>query len=157
MYKRQEHKLAQKFDPFNPLHTAWLGALYTFDGQHEKAIETAFEALEMREDYLVGYYVLGMAYMELGRVDEAIEAHKKVAELNPYWKWCLGRTYARAGRIDDAEKILNELEKAPLIPFTAIGRAALNAILGHNEEAFKMLNYEPHHSWTAWVLSLIHI
>lgn len=145
-----EHKLAQKFDPFNPLHTAWLAALYTFDGQHEKAVETALEAFEIQEDYVVGYYVLGMAYLEMGKVDEAIEAHKTVAEMIPLWSWCLGRTYASIGRVDEAEKILKELEQAPVIPFTAIGRATLNAALGHYDEAFKWLDYEPHHSWAAW-------
>ena len=33
-----EHKLAQKYDPFNPLQTAWLAALYCYDGDYEKAI-----------------------------------------------------------------------------------------------------------------------
>lgn len=145
-----EHKLAQKFDPFNPLHTAWLGALYTFDGQHEKAIETAFKALEMRKEYVVSYYVLGMAYLELGRIEEAIEAHEKLYDLYPLWSMSLGRTYVKAGRIEDAEKLLRELEQAPVIPFTAIGRAVLHASLGNNDEAFKWLNYEPHHSWAAW-------
>jgi TolB-like protein/Flp pilus assembly protein TadD len=149
-----EHRIAQKFDPFNPTHTGWLGALYTFDGQHEKAIEMAFKALEMREDYIVSYYVLGIAYMELGRVEEAIEAHEKLYEMNPLWSWSLGRTYIKAGRIEDAEKLLKELEQAPVIPFTAIGRAIFHASLGNKDEAFKWLNYEPHHSWTAWAAVL---
>lgn len=145
-----EHKLAQKFDPFNPLHTAWLGALYSYNGQHEKAIETAFEALKMRNDYVVSYFVLGVAYLELGRVDDAIEAHKKLAEMVPLWSFCLGRTYALSGHRQEAESILKELEQTPVIPFTAIGRAILYAALGDVDEAFRWLNYEPHHAWTAW-------
>jgi hypothetical protein len=43
------------------------------------------------------------------------------------------------------------LEKKPVIPFTAHGRIVLNAALSRMDEAFKWLNYEPHHAWTAWV------
>jgi TolB-like protein/Flp pilus assembly protein TadD len=146
-----EHILAQKYDPFNPLHTAWLGALYCYDGQYEKAISTALESLEIQEDYVVGYYVLGETYLKMGRMDEAIEAHQKLAELLPLWSWQLGLTYAEAGQFKEAEKILDELEKTPVIPFTAHGRIVLNAALGRMDEAFKWLNYEPHHAWTAWI------
>ncbi len=145
-----EHILAQKYDPFNPLHTAWLGALYCYDEQNEKAISTALEALEIQEDYVVSYYVLGITYLKMGRVDEAIAAHQKLAELIPLWSWQLGHTYAAIGQIEKAEKILDEYEKTPVIPFTAQGRTILYTALGRYDEAFKWLNYEPHHAWTAW-------
>lgn len=146
-----EHKLAQKYDPFNPLHTAWLGALYCYDGQYDLAIETALESFDIQKDYVVGYYVLGETYLKMGRMDEAIEAHQKLAELVPLWSWQLGVTYAAAGQYEEAEKILDELEKKPVIPFTAHGRIVLNAALGRMDEVFKWLDYEPHHAWTAWI------
>lgn len=146
-----EHKLAQKYDPFNPLQTAWLGALYCYDGQYEKAISTALESFEIQKDYVVGYYVLGATYLKMGRTDEAIEAHQKLAELIPFWSWQLGHTYALAGRYEEAEKILDELEELPVIPFTAQGRLILNAALGRMDEAFKWIDYEPHHAWLAWI------
>jgi len=145
-----EHILAQKYDPFNPLHTSWLAALYSYDGQNEKAITTAEEGLKIQEDYVVSYYVLGITYLKLGRVDEAIAAHQKLVELLPIWSWQLGHTYASIGKIEEAEKILAEYEKTPVIPFTAYGRAVLYAALDRNDEAFKWLNYEPHHAWAAW-------
>ena len=146
----EEHKLAQKYDPFNPLQTAWLAALYCYDEQNELAISTALEALEIQEDYVVSYYVLGITYLKMGRVDEAIAAHQKLVELLPIWSWQLGHTYAAIGQIEEAEKILVEYEKTPVIPFTAYGRSVLYAALGRNDEAFKWLNYEPHHAWVAW-------
>jgi TolB-like protein/Flp pilus assembly protein TadD len=146
-----EHKLAQKYDPFNPKQTAWLGGLYCFDGQYEEAIRCANEALEIQNDYVISYYVLGETYLKMGRMDEAIKAHQKLAELMPQWSWQLGITYAAAGQLVEAEKILEELEKTPVIPFTAHGRVVLNAALGRLDEAFNWLDHEPHHSWTAWV------
>jgi tetratricopeptide (TPR) repeat protein len=146
-----EHRLAQKYDPFNPLQTAWLGGLLCYDGQYEEAIKCANEALEIQKDYVVSYYVLGETYLMIGRMDEAIKAHQKLAELMPLWSWQLGITYAEAGQLAEAEKILAEFEKNPVIPFTAHGRSVLYAALGRLDEAFKWLDYEPHHSWTAWV------
>ena len=143
--------LAQKYDPFNPLHTTWLGALYCYVGQYEKAINTALESFEIQKDNIVGYYVLGATYLEMGRMDEAIESHRKLAELVPLWRWQLGLTYAVAGKYEEAENILDEYEKPDTIPSTAHGRIVLNAALGRIDEAFKWLNYESHHAWTAWI------
>jgi tetratricopeptide (TPR) repeat protein len=93
-----EHILAQKYDPFNPLHNAWLGALYCYDGQYQKSIRTALESFEIQNDYVVGYYGLGATYLEMGRMDGAIEVHQKLAGLVPLWSWQLGLTYSAAGR-----------------------------------------------------------
>jgi len=46
-----EHKLAKKYDPFNPLHTAWLGGLYYCEGQYDEAVKVALESFEIQKDY----------------------------------------------------------------------------------------------------------
>ncbi|MBA7548730.1 hypothetical protein ES705_41196 [subsurface metagenome] len=145
-----EHKLAQKYDPFNPLHTAWLGGLYCYDGWYEDAILEALKSFEIQRDYPVGYLIMGKVYLALGKNDEAIEAHKKLAEVAPWRTSALGYTYAVTGHIDEAEKILKELEEATPNPFNAWQCATICAGLGNKDEAFKWLNYEPHHAFTAW-------
>jgi len=40
--------------------------------------------------------------------------------LNPQGKWALGITYAKSGHRDEAEKILNELEKSEVNPINAL-------------------------------------
>jgi len=146
-----EHKLAQKYDPFNPLHTSWLGTLYSAKGLHEEAIAAALESLEMREEYSSGYFVLGMAYLYAGQEGKAIEAHKKLMELHPWWSWGLGYTYAITGHIEEAEEILHQLENATVNGWNAYGQMTVNAALGRMDEAYEWLNYEPHHAFTAWV------
>jgi tetratricopeptide (TPR) repeat protein len=148
-----EHKLAQKYDPYNPLHTAWLGGLYNFAGRNEEAIQEALKSLEIQKDYPMGYVVLGRIYLSMGRNEEAIKMHQKLAELypnlgTPYL--CL--TYIATGHREEAEKILHEIEKKEVIPINALNRAKIYAALGRKDEAFKWLNYEPHHGWTAWVV-----
>jgi TolB-like protein/Flp pilus assembly protein TadD len=150
----EEHKLAQKYDPFNPLHTAWLGELYIIEGRYDDAVKEALESLEIQKDYAVGYFVLGSAYVKMGRIDEAINIHKKLAELYPVWNWALGLTYAVTNHIEEAEKILREIEARPISPFNAFSRVVVNAALGNKDEAFKWLAYEPHHGWIAWAAVL---
>jgi len=147
----REHKLAQKYDPFNPLHTAWLGALYYDNGQNEEAVDVALESLEIQKDYPAGYFVLGHAYLHMGKIEEAIEAHQKLAELYPWWSWGLGYTYAKAGHTEEAMAILNELENGNINGWAAYGLCTINAALDRKDEAFKWLAYEPHHAFTAWV------
>jgi tetratricopeptide (TPR) repeat protein len=146
-----EHKLAKKYDPFNPLHTAWLGGLYFCKGQYDEAVKVALESFEIQKDYPVGYFILGLAYREMGRIDEALNAHKKLAELYPEWLWALGYTYAVTNHREEAEKILNDIESQPVNPYNAYCRIVVNTALGKKDEAFKWVNYEPHHAWTAWV------
>ena len=146
-----EHKLAKKYDPFNPLHTAWLGGLYYCEGQYDEAVKVALESFEIQKDYPVGYFILGLSYRAMGRIEEAINAHKKLAELYPEWLWALGLTYAATNHREEAEKILKEIESQPVNPYNAYCRIVMNTALGKIDEAFKWVNYQPHHAWTAWV------
>jgi len=93
---------------------------------------------------------LGDAYLGLGREEEAIKAHEKLAEVAPWWSSALGITYATTNHRDEAEHILNELENSEINGFIAVGLAHLNAALGNTDEVFKWLNYEPHHGFVAW-------
>jgi tetratricopeptide (TPR) repeat protein len=145
-----EHKLAQKYDPFNPLHTAWLGGLYNYAGRNEEAIQEALKSLEIQKDYPIGYVILGRAYLDMGRNEEAIKTHQKLAELYPDQISNLCLTYIATGHREEAEKILAEIEKKEVTPMDAFNRAKINAALGRKEEAFKWLNYEPHHGFLAW-------
>ncbi len=146
-----EHEIAQKGDPLNPLYTAMLGALYNYNGQYEDAIQKALKSLEIQKDYPFGYWVLGETYLAMGRDDEAIEAHKKLAEVAPFFSWALGNTFALTGHIDEAEKILKVLEESEVSNWNAVGLSVMYGALGRNDEAFKWIAYEPHHLWIPWV------
>jgi TolB-like protein/Flp pilus assembly protein TadD len=145
-----EYALAKKHDPFNPVLLAQYGYLYAWTGYSQKGMEEAMKSMEFFEDFDQGLSALGEAYFTMGKVDDAIDIHKKLAEKYPDWLWQLGVTYARAGKRDEAEKILEQLNKSSINPWIACGLSALNAALDKKDEAFKWLNYEPHHEWTAW-------
>lgn len=151
----REHNLARKYDPFNPLHTAWLAVLYYSNGQVEKAIETALESFEIETDYSVGYFALGMAYLQAGMPEKAIEAHQKMNELYPWWSWGLAYTYAVTGHTAEAEEIIHQLENAGPNTWNALGLTWIYAGLGRMDEAFKWLNNEPPNFGIPW--TAVHI
>jgi serine/threonine protein kinase/Tfp pilus assembly protein PilF len=145
-----EHKRAQELDPLTPLHTAWLGGLYWMEGQYDKAIAEAKKCLKLNDNYALGLLITGFGYAGKGMYEEAIAAHRKAVEINPEWKYALARTYAMAGRKDEARKILVEYEKEEPSAFGAWALAIMYTALGENDKAFQWLNYRPTHGWLPW-------
>ena len=146
-----EHELAQKYDPFNPMITAFTGILYAFVGRHEDAIREAHKTFDIQKDCPDGYFCLGETYLTMGKEEEAIKANKKLAEVDPLWKWVLGFTYAVTNHREEAEKILKELLHSKINSWNAMGIAAIYGALGRMDDAFKWLTYEPHHAWVPWM------
>ncbi len=146
-----EHILAQKADPLNPLHTAWLGYLYMWEGRYEEAIEEARKSIELAPNFPIGHFVLAEVYAAKGMYEEAVVAAQAVIEAGPFWKWILGRFYALAGRRDEAQKIVTELKAEEPTPWSALGLMVVYASLGDKDEAFRWLAYEHPHAWVPWI------
>ena len=101
-------------------------------------------------------WVLGDAYLGLGRNDEALSMYQRLAELNPDMSWQLGRAYAILGRTEEALLIALELEKDGLSPQEAIGLVSLWPYLGNLNRAIELLEYEDMHSWLPWTRVMWH-
>jgi len=147
----EEHKRAKELDPFNPNMTAWLGELYRWERRYDEAAAEARKALEMDPGFPASHFILGFVYKDQGRYDQAIAAIQKAAEADPDWRWALGPIYALAGRSDEARKLLAELNRQKVIPWTAFWRATIYGALGENDEAFRWINYPRHHAWLPWI------
>jgi TolB-like protein/Flp pilus assembly protein TadD len=148
-----EHKRAQELDPLMRLYTIELGVLYSLGGDYEKAIEEIQKALKLNPNSRHGLFFLGHVLADAGMYEEAIAAHQKAVAISPNvkLKWALGRTYALAGRRDEARKILAELEEEEATSMGAYGLAVLYVALGEKDEAFRWLAYEQPHAWVPWV------
>ncbi len=148
-----EHIKAREDDPLNPLHTAWLGELYRWNGQPELAMAEARKALELNAKFPPAHFVMSLTHAGQGRWDEAVRAMGQVADGNPNWRWALGALQARTGRTVEARRMLAELNGQATTSWTALWRGCLYAALGEKDSAFKWLSYEPHHAWTPWLFS----
>jgi serine/threonine-protein kinase len=146
----EEHRRAQELDPLTPLHTTWLPAVYWFSGDYERALPLARENVERYDPGIIAHYVLGETLARIGRYDEAIATHEKLADIFPRWSFPLALTYVRAGRTEDARRILEQYEAQPPSSWVANGLARMHAALGNRDEALRWLEYEPAHGWVAW-------
>ncbi len=81
--------------------------------QWDRAIEQCRNALELDPNYYVAHAYLGVIYLMTGNFEEAILALEVAVLLTgraPLLLGLLGRFYAKAGRIPEAQKILEELQ-----------------------------------------------
>ena len=148
-----EHRRAQELDPLTPLHTTWLPAVYWFSEDYERALPLARENVERYDPGIIAHYVLGETLARMGRYEEAIPVHEKLASIFPSWSYPLALTYARAGRTEDARQILEQYEAQPPSSWVANGLALMHAALGNRHEALHWLEYEPAHGWVAWTVA----
>ncbi len=148
-----EMRRVQEVDPLTPLWPAWQGWQYWWAGQYEEAIDEARKSLELDPDFPVGLYVLGSVYAEKGMYEEAIKAHQRAGVVSREWKSALGRTYAMAGRQDEARLVLAELE-ADHTPWDTWFIAQIYAVLGEKDEVFRWLEAAfgpPSHPYVPWI------
>jgi len=144
-----EHLQGRDLDPLSPGHTVWIPSLYWYRGDEELGLREARFNAEQYPQYPFAHYVLGESAARLGLYEEAVAAHEEMVAL---WRGTipiLGHTYARAGRTEDAQRIVRELEAQPHF-WNARGLACIHAALGNRDEALRWLEFEPTHHWVAW-------
>ena len=137
-----EMRRGVELDPLSPLYNAWLGGLYWEYARYDEAVAAAEKAIELQPDFPVALYVLGLAYADKGQHEKAIAVHKRALQLYPNrsYSWVLARTYAVAGRTEEARKILRSVEAGrPVEPVHPWFIAAAYGSLGDYEKAMEWL------------------
>ncbi len=99
-------------DPLSPVIHCIAVPIFLNAGSYEDAERRASNALEMQPDYLFALWVRGLALSGLGRHEEAIASMERAIMLSraPIFAGILGLIYARAGRSEDARRLLREIE-----------------------------------------------
>jgi hypothetical protein len=90
----------------------------------------------------------------MGRENEAIAAHQKLAEVDPAWKWWYGYMLAITHHHDKAKQVLNDLLTSEINSWKAMGIAVIYGALGKRDEAWKWIAYEPAHAWIPWIATM---
>jgi serine/threonine protein kinase len=104
--------LALQLDPLSPFIHCMASATNTVLGRFVEGEREARQALEIHPDYILALWPRGLALSGLERHEEAVAMLERSVTLSraPIFVGLLGMAYARAGRLDDANRLLNELE-----------------------------------------------
>jgi tetratricopeptide (TPR) repeat protein len=152
----QEVRLAADLDPLSPIIQTQIGWLLGHARRFPEAIAQYRKVLAQNPTYQWALWQLGAALMDTGDYDAAIQTLEKAAQLNrtPSVMGTLGEVYARAGRRQDAEKLLNELlalSRHSYVPPHAVVHIYLG--LGDREKVFEWLekSYQERSNSLLWL------
>jgi len=147
-------KRAIEVDPLYPLWSSDLGWQCWSAGRYQEAMDATQKALELDPNFDQALCWLGYLYAEKGMFKEAIEAHQKLSDVVG-WKWPLVRTYALAGRKDEARKMLAELlaKEKPTGAVAGWDLGEVYAALDDKDEAFRWMEagVREHNSFIPWM------
>lgn len=103
---------ACQLDPLGPFTHGLTASTLQVMGRLDMSIRYARQALELQPEYAFGLWVLGVSQSCFGLTQEAIETLERVIGKSraPVFMGLLGAAYARAGRTEDAQRLLEELE-----------------------------------------------
>ena len=154
----EEESLAEgdRTRELNPLAAEFLGGLayqYMDACRYEEALRLAREAIRVDPEHWAGWLSLGVIYAQLGRFDEAIDAHEKLA--GTIFSAMIGTTYAVAGLEDKARRVAAALEGAP---GTELPLAWIYMNLGERETALHWIAEmeSVKTPWYPWFLGMYH-
>jgi len=134
-----ESRRALAFDPLDVGMNFHLGWHYHHTRQDERAVAQLQKTLGLDPNHSGAHGVLGQTYAEQGRYPEAVAELQK-NQRGRDSRGHLARIYALAGRRDEAQKLLAELqEEAKHKPVSPYNIAIIYASLGEREQAFAWL------------------
>ncbi len=150
-----ESKRALELDPFSLVINVLLGWAFHYSYQYDQAIEQYLKTLEMDPNFAPAHYFLGLTYVQKAMFDEAIEEFKKAKAIfgdSTLTNAALWHAKARRGKIDEVEKVLDEMAKiSRQTYFPLYYKAAIYADVGNNDRAFHWLEkcFEERDMWLA--------
>jgi serine/threonine protein kinase/tetratricopeptide (TPR) repeat protein len=139
-----EIKRAQELDPLSPVIATNVGEVLFYMKRYDLAIEQFNKALDLDRNFPAALVMLGDLYAQQNKFEEALNVLQKVRQIlpadNPYGSGELGYVYAKAGKRNEAIKVLNQL-----LEFSRRGKtlsvqvAYVYAGLGDKDKAFEWL------------------
>ena len=137
-----EHmRAAVRIDPLSPIIGNWEVAADVANDRLDEAFAAAQRTMEIDPNYVYFEPNLALVYREQGKLREALEIYLRVAQSTGQPTAGLAITYARLGKKEEAQKILDELlsvAKTNYFPGDQI--ASVYVALNEKEEAFRWLN-----------------
>ena len=138
-----EVKHALELDPLSLIITRDVGWMLYFARRYDEAVEYFKKALDLDPDFMRGHLILGQTYVLQDKTELAIPEFESVSRLSKgtLGEIMLGYCYARAGRVQEAKKILRDVMSLPATKYVPpVGIALIYAGLKENDRAFEWLD-----------------
>ena len=136
-------KRAREADPLASFPYTLAGWGLLMCGRPEEALRNLEDALTFEKDDASAIGALCIAFVALGKFEQAIEAGERgvavTRRLAPFFLGILGWALAVGGREGEARNILEELRARPVDSPTAVSEAWLLGALRKMDEAFDVL------------------
>ncbi len=148
---------AVELDPQTPFNQHNLGWVMYYARQFDKSLRQYQKTAETFPSYPLAHYGLAWVLRYLGRFDEAVGAANRAQELMRESVFSLhvqGQTFAAAGMREQAEVILEKLEKLSERQFVSSYHTALiYAFLDEKEKAIEFLEIcrQTSDAWLVWL------
>jgi TolB-like protein len=146
-----EARTAQQLDPLAPFWTSMVAWLHLNLNDLETAKLEAEKALDMDPDQPDALFVLGMVYMMQDEIEQSIAIGRKLAAINPDWRFGLAWAYAAAGRRQEALEMAADMERENYRKF-GLFIYHLHILLGNEDEALRAMEaaFEYRHIFIPW-------
>ena len=138
-----EIKRAQELDPLSLSINHTMGWLLCDANRTDDGIEQFRKTLEMDQTFIVAHHRLAVCYERKGMYDAAIAEFQKVSDLGARTLALsgLGQAYAAAGKRNEAQKALIELQEMSKQRYVSPATFGLiYAALGDKDQAFALLD-----------------
>jgi tetratricopeptide (TPR) repeat protein len=127
-----------------------------FARQYDSSVAQLRKTLDMDPNFPLAHYYLGLAELQLGKNQEAIEEYQKALNLSDgqaMMRCALGHAYAVSGKRNEALKTLADLQDAPGRYVEPVDIALVQAGLGDKAKALQWLEkaYEDHSQRFSWI------
>jgi TolB-like protein/DNA-binding winged helix-turn-helix (wHTH) protein len=140
----REMERARDLDPLSLIVNTLVGFAYSNARQYERAIEEYKKVIQLDPQFAPAHYFLGGALTNVKQYDEAIAHLQKAKDLShgaSLMSAGLARGYALAGRRDQAQQSLRELQLSGMHHYVSpYGVAQVYAALGDKSGALDMLD-----------------
>jgi len=136
-----EARQAQELDATSLVIRSHFGLVYFFAHQFADSIAACQKVLELEPGFFIAQRYLGQAYAQLGKYDQAIEKYQSAASSGSLMLRAeLANTYGLAGKKDEAQKILAELQRLSSERYvSSYSIALIHSGLRNREETFATL------------------
>ncbi len=105
--------MATQLDPLSPFVRSLIAGVLNVANDFAGGERETRRALDLQPDYIFALWCRGFSLSNLNRQDEAVLCFERAAAISraPFYVGTLGFGYARAGRTEDAHRLLRELEE----------------------------------------------